>query len=447
MTEPGPVIVIFGITGDLSKRYLLPTLYSLFSRDLLPPNTAIIGTSRQSLATDALLDTIKQCVTEANGQCDPQVLEKIQGALRARKLNPDDSNDFIDLKRDLDKLDKDVKRVRLFYMSIPAEAYGPIVEQLGKAGLNDNSRSRLMLEKPFGNSLTSAQALINIVDKVFEEKQVYRIDHYLAKEGTLEIMNFRFSNPNFASIWNSKHISKVTVRALEAIGIENRADFYEQTGALRDFAQNHLMQLLATALMSVPQSIDSASIHQAKQDFLSSVMPADPSKAVRGQYQGYRQEVSQPDSTTETYVRFELASSSEKWQGAKLVLETGKQLSERLAEIVVDFKTSKGSANQVVFYIQPKEKIEFVSKVAEPAFDQAVNTADTSSSYKNRGNSWHMDAYERVLLDAIQGDQSLFASSTEILESWRIIQPLLDAWRTESGGPSIYRPGSAGPKD
>jgi glucose-6-phosphate 1-dehydrogenase len=446
MSRPGPVIVIFGITGDLSKRYLLPALYHLMRHDLLPADTKIVGISRRELTPEELLKTVELCVLETDKVCDPEGLKKVHQALQTQKLDPAHSGDFNALQEVLDNFDTGHKRTRLLYMSVPAGAYGPIVEQLGRAGLNDG-RTRLLLEKPFGSDLASAAQLIELVARVFDEEHVYRIDHYLAKEGAQNLLGFRSHNPAFIPLWNGKHIDTITVSANEAIGIEGRSSFYEQTGALRDFVQNHLVQLLATTLMDVPEELNSAAVHANKHAVLSKLAPANPGHATRGQYKGYRHETGNPESTVETYVRLELHSEAPQWQGATFVLETGKAMAERRAQIEVRFKAPPGQeANSLVFHIQPEEHISINLANSDKGFEAAARQANLDYRFKDApDNRQRLDAYERVLTDAVHGDQLLFAGSNEILESWRILQPLLDAWGRTGEGLVIYPKGSAYP--
>ncbi|HXE10394.1 MAG TPA: glucose-6-phosphate dehydrogenase, partial [Verrucomicrobiae bacterium] len=297
---PPPVIVIFGVTGNLSKRKLLPALYHLMRQQLLPPETRIVGISRRPLTSEELLNTVELCVLEKDNVCDPEGLKRVQEALSTIQLDPESPADFKELGKLLDGFDGSAKRNRLFYMSIPAAAYPPIIKNLATAGLNED-RNRLLLEKPFGYSLDSAEQLIKLLSKDFKESQIYRIDHYLAKETAQNLLAFRLHNPIFIPLWNAEHIRHIHIRATEAIGIEGRAAFYEQTGALRDFIQSHLMQLLSITLMDVPLDMSSQSIHLSKQHFLEELLPADPNTAVRGQYGGYRKEVDNPDSHVETY--------------------------------------------------------------------------------------------------------------------------------------------------
>ncbi len=441
-----PVIIVFGITGDLSKRKLLPALYHLLNQDLLPPDTKIIGISRRPLAVDELLSSVELCILDQDKVCDPTGLDRIRSALQTHQLEPDKPGDYTKLKELLESFDDKTRRERLFYMSIPAAAYGPIIKHLSSAGLNDE-HSRLLLEKPFGYDLASAQQLIELVGKDFDENHVYRIDHYLAKETAQNLLAFRLHNPIFTPLWNAEHIRRVHIRATETLDIEGRAGFYEQTGALRDLIQSHLMQLLSLTLMDVPTDMSSQAIHLSKEHFLEQLAPADPEQAIRGQYEGYRQEVKNPGSIVETYALLHLQSATERWQGVEIILETGKALSTKTTDITIEFKTPhERRRNSLTFQIQPDEGIGLDLVVKEPGFEDNMRHAVLDFRYATVfQHEQHIDAYERVLMDAVRGDQALFASDREVLATWNVLQPVLSAWQDSPKGLLSYKPGSDGP--
>lgn len=446
-TVPPPVIVIFGITGDLSKRKLLPALYHLFRQELLPEDTKIIGISRKPLTTEELLSTVELCVLEKDNVCDPAGLERVSRAIQTHQLDPEEPEDFRKLSETLASFDTaHAERTRLFYMSIPAAAYPPIIRNLAAAGLNED-RNRLLLEKPFGYDLDSAEKLIKLLSKDFQESQIYRIDHYLAKETAQNLLAFRLHNPIFIPLWNCEHIQRVHIRAIEKIDIEGRKDFYERTGALRDFIQSHLMQLLAITMMDVPADMDSPSIHIAKQSFLEQLLPADPAKAVRGQYDGYRKEVGNPGSNVETYACLHLKHSAERWQDTDIMLETGKAMDQKTTDITVEFKTPhERRRNSLIFRIQPGEGISLDLVAKEPGFTDRMHHAALDFRYRETfKDKQHIDAYERVLMDAVRGDQALFASDREVLATWRVLQPVIDSWEVGGKGLIMYEAGSKGP--
>lgn len=441
----GPIITVFGITGDLSKRKLLPAFYHLLSENLLPEDIRIIGVSRRPLDIDELLGSVELCVLEKDNVCNPDGIKKLRAALESIQIDPSGESagdDFQKLNARLQELDGDNPREHLFYMSIPPDAYAPIVKQLGEAGMNTD-RSRLLLEKPFGYDYDSAEQLITLVSQHFSEEQIYRTDHYLAKETAQNLLTFRLYNPIFSTLWNSQNIKKVHIRAIEEIGIEGRAEFYEQTGALRDLIQSHLLQLLALSLMDLPADLSSDQIHRSKQYFLEQVRPADPAQAVRAQYDTYRQEVNDPSSTTETFVRLHLKHSAERWQDLDIILETGKGLAKKDTSITIEFDTThEHPSNNLRFQIQPNEGISLDLVVKEPGLNNTMVHKALNFDYETAFKAdQHIDAYERVLLDAINGDQSLFASSNEVSATWRIIQPLLDSWKADSNDLKLYPAG------
>ena len=439
-----PVIVVFGITGDLSKRKLLPALYHLLSKDVLPEDTKIIGVSRKNLTTQELLDTVELCVLEKDNVCDPVGLKKVQAAIQTFQLDPDVGEDFDKLKILLDQIDGSKKRSRLIYMSTPSDAYSKIVQQLGEHHFND-SRTKLLLEKPFGHNLESAKDLIKIIKGHYSEEQIYRIDHYLAKETAQNLLAFRMHNSIFQSIWDSEHIHKVTIRAYESIGIQGRADFYEKTGALRDLIQSHLLQLLCITLMDTPQSMNSKSIHESKQSFLKNVEVAEPSKAIRAQYDSYKKEVNNPTSHVETFASVKITHDSKRWKNTEILLETGKGLDKKITEIIIEFVTPHEEIrNKLTFQIQPDEGIHLDLAIKEPGFETLMKHAELYFQYKDSfGEKNNVDAYERVLMDALRNDQSLFASDQEVLETWQILDPVISAWSKNDKGLIIYKKGAS----
>ncbi len=438
-----PIIVIFGITGDLSKRKLLPALYHLIKHDLLPENTQIIGTSRKDLTTDELISTVELCVLEKDQVCDPKVIEKIKNTWRTVKLNPNEKSDYKILSALISENDPGEEKIHMFYMSVPATAYGPIISGLAANNLNKDN-SRLLLEKPFGYDMKSAEELIHLINQYFKEKQIYRIDHYLAKDTAQNLLAFRLHNPIFKPLWNSEHIQSIHVKALETIGIEGRVNFYEQTGALRDFVQSHLMQLLSLVMMDLPQDMSSEELHRVKQIFFEGLDPADPEKALRAQYDSYKDEVKNDKSYTETYARLILNHRSSTWDGTEIILETGKAMAEKITVVTIEFKTPhERRRNSLTFHIQPNEGISLDLVVKEPGLEDAMRHAELNFSYNETFKDYeYIDAYERVLMDVVRGDQSLFASDREVLSTWKVLQGVLDKWQKNSDGLKIYSAGS-----
>jgi glucose-6-phosphate 1-dehydrogenase len=439
--KPEPtILVIFGITGDLAGRYLLPAIYHLFKDGLLPEQTEIVGITRGTTTTEELFERVEVCVNEVDKVCDPEALAQMQQHTSMFQMDLDDPAAYDKLLQRLNAVEdqKGLCLNRLYYLSIPPAAYHGVVRLLGERGLSDScqhnkAQTRLLVEKPFGYDLKSAEKLIAETAESFKEEQLFRIDHYLAKQTVRHILNFRLKNPGLEAIWNGEHVQNIDITASEAIGVEGRAKFYEPLGALRDFIQSHLMQIMGLVAMDLPGRLASGLIHKDKQALLEKVKPADPVQAVRGQYAGYREEVHNPESRTETYAAVTLNVDSSRWQNTTFRLATGKALKERKSEIVATFK----NGGRLVFRIQPDEAIS-----TDGPLEELTGPLDTDLS---GGGPAHPDAYERVLLDAIRGDHTLFATSQEVLASWRALQPVIEAWGKSAGGLIGYKPGSAEP--
>lgn len=451
------IIVIFGITGDLAKRKLLPALYQLYKNNLVHEQTRILGLSRQSLTVDELMENVELCVLEKDNICDPAVLQEIRSKLHMSQLDPANPDEYDELLNTLNALEAQVGMCmnRLYYLSIPPQVFATVVRNLGEKGLNGscqhgNAHTGLLVEKPFGYDLASAEELIRITTQQFKEEQILRIDHYLAKETAQNILAFRHYNPAFAQAWNDKDISQIIVRAYEKIGVEGRANFYDHVGALRDLIQSHLVQLLALVTLELPADrSDGAALHRAKQALLESISPADPALARRAQYTSYREEVQKPDSQTETFVRLQLHISNERWNDTEVILETGKGMDRKTTEIIVTF-ADKGAhtTNPLAFRLQPNEGIDIGLTVKKPGFDDMTQQVVMDFSYdKAFDGSTHPDAYVRVLVDALRGDHALFATSEEVVASWHILQPILDAWQQDGAQIAHYDLGWNGAGD
>lgn len=449
------IIVIFGITGDLASRYLLPALYHLFKDQLLHEHTEIIGLTRQGLSADELFDEVELCINEVDNICDPAALKEIKDKTHLLKFDPQNLDNYKELHQHLHELEEKhgLCMNRLYYLAIPPKLFPSAVQNLAAANLNTSCRhgvakTRLLVEKPFGSDLSSARELVKITSEAFNEEQVYRIDHYLTKETVQNILAFRRHNPIFSTIWDNAHIASLDILASEQIGVANRIAFYEGVGALRDVVQNHLLQLLAITTMEPPAELTSETVHQARQNLLTDIEPASAANAVRGQYATYRSESGNPDSNTETFARIFLNIDNQRWRGVPMTITTGKALAEKRTEIVITF-TADGDkrANTLTFRIQPNEGIHIQLRVKKPGFEHALADATMDFSYQQTFgvDSNHPGAYERVLVDAIKGDRTLFATSEEVLESWRIIEPVVEAWRDNSEGILAYENGSAGP--
>lgn len=450
------ILIIFGITGDLAKRKVLPALYHLTKDNLLPEGTKIIGVSRRELPIQSVINRVDLCVSEEGNVCDPDVLKRLESSLSMFKLDPLVEADYERLRNYLDQLEEEAKQCldRLYYLSIPPQVYSQLIERLGAAKLNQScshnkASVRLLVEKPFGFDVATASQLIADTSKVFNEDQIFRIDHYLAKETAQNILNFRLHNPAFASQWNGLHISAIHVIANEQIGIQNRINFYEQVGALRDLVQSHLLQLLSLTAMEMPEHLTSAEVHASKQAFIKNLIPPSDelgitNQAMRGQYDSYKSEVKKAQSNIETFVSIVLRSKDPNWKGTLFQLTTGKALEAKNTTIKVYF--GNDNPNVLSFRIQPDEGIDIDLLIEQPGFKRELRRVKMTFSYQTdfADSSGH-DAYERVLVDAIRGDHLLFATQEEVMASWRLLQPILTYWENNDSDLEIYPNGSTGP--
>jgi glucose-6-phosphate 1-dehydrogenase len=432
------VLIIVGITGDLSKRYLLPAIASLARAKALPEQFQIVGISRRDVTTSDVLGGLSSSL-------DTAYLAAHTTMYKMDLANPDE---YDTLSKYLDDLDKTTGQAaqRLFYLSVPPQFSSPIVECLGASGLSKRQTTKLLLEKPFGTDYSSAKEFISHLNRSFTETQIYRIDHYVAKEMTQNLIVFRNSNSIFKRTWNKDFIEKIDINVFEKIGIENRAIFYEQTGALRDVVQSHMLQLLALCLMKLPpignwQDVPALRLEALKQiHCLYDKVLAE--TVLRAQYKGYREEVGNPKSATETFVRLNLVSDDPLWKNVPITLTTGKNLAERSTEIRIYYKQIEPTeSNQLIFRIQPNEGIELCLWSKRPGYDWELEMVPLSFSLKGK-NQVIPDAYEKVFLDAIRSDHSLFTSSEEVLASWKILEPIQDDWSMQTDELTIYDIGS-----
>lgn len=419
---PSTTLAIFGVSGDLSRRYLLPALAEIAQSSDIMANLKILGLSRRQIEKSELLT---------------KSTSKLASRFEVLRMDYDRARDYQTLKHRLNKLAGDQV---IFYLAVPPQVVLPIVGQLGAGGLNSR-KYRLLMEKPFGTDLISAERLIKQISRHFKEEQIYRIDHYLAKEAAQNIAVFLGSNALFRDVWNNKFIQKIDIAAEESIGIESRAEFWEQTGSLRDFVQSHLMQLAALVLMAPsPDVFDFSMVQPRRLAALKQLKLADAGAAVKAQYESYRQEVGNPASKTETFVSLELRSSDPKWRGVPIRLTTGKRLKEKLTEIRIYFKkTQSAQTNLLKLRIQPKEAIELELWVKKPGYDHRLQKLPLDFAYQQYFDRLPK-AYEQVIVDAIRSRNNLFASSQEVLASWKVLKPLLADW--DSRTPIIYKAGS-----
>lgn len=423
------ILVIVGISGDLAQRKLLPAIREIAQAKALPEAFRIIGISRRHLK---LADVA------------PDGDEFWEHHLELRQMDLDSKQAYHDLAKQLEGIERSLggSAQRLFYLSVPPSAALTVVEHLGETGLAEKTDTKLLLEKPFGTDLASAEQLVKDLEKHFKEDQVYRIDHYLAKEMAQNLVVFRSANPIFSQTWSSEFIANIEVVACQKIGIEGRAHFYEQTGALRDLVQSHLLQLLALTLMELPKLDDWKSIPRLRYEALSNLMPA--TAAVRGQYQGYKDEVKNVLSTVETFTSVQLESKDPRWKGMPIKLTTGKSMDDDYTEIRVAYKGEGNTeANLLTLRIQPDEAVCVGLWVKKPGYEWQIEQHPLSFHYKHHFEDRLADAYERVFVDAMKSDHTLFATSDEVIESWRVLAPIQADWAKSSQDLIVYPPGSS----
>jgi glucose-6-phosphate 1-dehydrogenase len=425
-------LVIIGITGDLARRKLLPAIERIAAAGQLPADFTIIGISRRPVTLDEVFAPLPRHAAE------PYAF--MRQHLHMYQMNLERPEDYEELRIKLHTAHPDGQV--LFYLSVPPQIAQPIIEHLGNAGFGAGDHTKLLLEKPFGSDLGTAGELIDHIHRHFAERHVYRIDHYLAKEMAQNLLIFRSGNSLFKRTWNRDFIERIEIIGTESIGIEGRATFYEQTGALRDIVQSHLLQLAALTLMDLPPNSEFSAVPAARLAALQALEPASPDQARRGQYHGYRQEVQNGHSATETFVSLGLHSSAPRWQGVPITITAGKALDATHTEIHLYYRQEDaGEANRLTLRIQPREGIELSLWSKRPGYSRELECVQLRFNYHEQGQL--SEAYEQVLLDAIAGNHTLFTSGDEVLAAWRILAPVQAAWASNDAGLITYRPGSS----
>jgi glucose-6-phosphate 1-dehydrogenase len=476
-TADSCLLVIFGASGDLTRRKLIPSLYNLACVGCMNPQFEVLGVGRTQMSSEEFRAKLREGASQSGDTRDFNDARWKEFEQRLHYFVGDPSKDeFYDqLKERLGEMRKSVSTSNhLFYVSTPASVAGPIVEGLARAGLNmgDGGWSRIILEKPFGHDLKSAQELNAVVHKSFDEKDVFRIDHYLGKETVQNILVFRFGNSLFEPVWNRNYIDHVEITAAETVGVEGRAGFYEETGALRDMVANHLLQLLALTAMEPPIEFEADSVRGQKVQVLRSIRPMTveevASRTVRGQYgpgqiggkpvPGYREEKGvKKDSTTETYAAVEFYVDNWRWAGVPFYIRTGKHLPRQVSEIRVHFKRTPQAlfsaapyehvgTNVITLRIQPDDGISIAFDVKQPGDHMRALAVDANFSYETAFGSKGPPAYETLLLDSMRGEATLFTRHDEVEAEWRIITPIEEGW-AQLPAPAFpnYAAGSEGP--
>jgi glucose-6-phosphate 1-dehydrogenase len=473
------VVVIFGATGDLAHRKLLPAIYNLAHDGALPERFELVGVARRDESDADFRQLATQSIERfSRRRPDGDVLAGLLDDVRYVAGTFDEESVYTELGRTLKQLDeKDGRKLnRVFYMATAPEFFPVIAERLGEAGLNarEDAETRLVVEKPFGYDLQSARALNAQVLEVFDESQIFRIDHYLGKETVQNLLALRFANALFEPVWNRNFVDHVQITAAEDIGIEGRAGYYDRAGALRDLVQNHMLQLLSLLTMEPPSAFDADRVRDEKVKVLEAIVPPQVeevrSMAVRAQYgagvaggkpvPGYLEEQGvPPDSRTETYAGLRLHVSNWRWAGVPFYLRTGKRLPRRVTEIVVTLKPvphvafqSRGSVgiqpNQVILTVQPDEGVAVSLGAKIPGPTLRIRPVSMEFHYGTAFVSESPEAYERLILDAMRGDATLFTRNDEIEALWGIVDPILTAWHEDTSSPvAQYPAGSQGPEE
>jgi len=466
--EPPPpqAIVVFGASGDLTKRKIIPALYNLCRDGLLPEKVAIIGYARSEWSEDDFRAHARDSVTEfSRTPFDEQHWKRFSDLLHYVQGEFHEEHCFSHLMEELDHLDAELGFAgrRLYYCATPPSAFPLIIQRIGEAG--NPGDPRIVIEKPFGHDLASAKELNKTVHGVFDELRVFRIDHYLGKETVQNILMFRFANSLFERIWNSDALDHIQITVAEDIGVEGRGAYYEEAGAIRDILQNHVLQVLAFLAMEPPRSLEAEAIRDEKVKLLRAIHPFKPDDLVRGQYvtcevdgktvPGYHDEdgVSK-DSTTETYSAVRAHIDNWRWTGIPIYLRTGKRLPRRTTQVVVFFREAPGYlfessgmaagvADHIAIQIQPDEGISLAFNAKEPGPELSIKPVHMTFSYSEAFKAEPAEAYERLLHEAMEGDHTLFIREDEVERSWEIVQPILD----DPGPVSPYPANTWGPPE
>ncbi|HZS92529.1 MAG TPA: glucose-6-phosphate dehydrogenase [Chloroflexota bacterium] len=478
---PEPLaLVIFGATGDLAHRKLVPALFSLATSNLLPDKLAIIGFGRSGRDEDDFRQGLRDALNASGKRVRDDAWKEFAAHISYMSGHYDDVESFHRLSAELDRLDETAGTAnhRLFYLATPPSAYADIVRQLGASGLNvshvEDGWARIIVEKPFGHDLESARALNHCIHEVFQESQIYRIDHYLGKETVQNIFVLRFVNGIFEPLWNRRYVDNVQITVAETLGVEGRGGYYDTAGAARDMLQSHLLQLLTLTAMEPPSTFTANKVRDEKVKVLDALTLASDDDVsccvVRGQYgrgmidgramPGYRDEPDvAPNSITETYVAAKLMIDNWRWAGVPFYLRTGKRLPKTVSEVAIQFRRAphvmlpKGAQanphyNVLVLRIQPDDGLALRIDVKAPGPGMRVRPVDMSFLYKDAFGSHSPDAYERLLLDAMRGDSTLFARTDEVEMAWALVTHILNAWSKEDVRQlPVYPAGTWGPAE
>jgi glucose-6-phosphate 1-dehydrogenase len=476
------IIVIFGGSGDLTRRKLIPALFNLHRQDLLPDRLVILGASRSEYTDESYKQLMSESIEEFSDKkpVERKDLEEFSEHILYQRTFPDSDDHYSALADRLADLEKErgIQSNNLFYLAVPPSAYMEIARRLGAQGLNrqdvNGGWKRIVIEKPFGYGLKSARELNRSLKRVFREEQIYRIDHYLGKETVQNLLALRFSNGIFEPLWNGKYIDHVEVTSVENIGIENRGSYYDRAGALRDMVQNHMLQLVGLIAMEPPARFNPDTVRDETHKVFQSLRILSPGdvaeNVIRGQYTestisgkrvpGYRGEVDvAPESRTETFVAMKFCIDNWRWGGVPFYIRAGKRLPTRVTEVVINFKktphymfshSDKGeiNCNQLVVRIQPDEGILLRIGMKLPGAGYQIKNVSLDFHYSDLVNTYIPDAYERLLLDGMLGDATLYARADAVEACWEFVDPILEVWKDN---PDLrvygYPAGTWGPRE
>ncbi len=452
-------LVIFGATGDLARRKILPGLYRRWKEGQIPEGAAIIGAARSEMS---------------RAEFQAQVTSALEEFLPKDELQPDVLAGFMDMlgyvaidargEGGWQALGEHMREgvVRAFYFSVAPSLFGDLAQRLHQRGIADRD-SRIVVEKPFGKDLQTARALNQVLAEYFHEDQIYRIDHYLGKETVQNLMAVRFANILFEPLWNAQFVDHVQITVAETVGVDGRGEYYDNSGAMRDMVQNHLMQLLCLIAMEPPHCFEPDAMRDEKLKVIRALDPLRPGDYVRGQYRGnggadYLTEAGNPESRTESFIAMKLHVSNWRWKGTPFYLRTGKRLKSRVSEIAITFKEPPHSIfgesnlwreNVLVIRLQPDEGMDLRVMIKEPGPGgmRLKDVALDMSFAEALGNDLYVpDAYERLIMDVIRGNQTLFMRGDEVEAAWAWVDPIIEGWETRGDRPEPYDPGSTGPE-
>jgi glucose-6-phosphate 1-dehydrogenase len=443
--------ILFGGTGDLAKNKIIPALFDLKLKKCLPPNYKILGFSRKDLSDSDYREFAAKAIEKKGNNYNADVVAEFLNSIHYTQGDINDLETYGGLSLKLKKMDdeKSVCSNKIFYLAVPPNLYEPVFKNLNSANLIkscddgfSDTWTRILVEKPFGSNSNEAQKLDKMLGKLFEEKQIFRIDHYLAKEVLQNIVSFRFSNPIFMPVWNRDHVEKIELSIFETNDASDRGHFYDSIGALRDVGQNHILQMLALVTMEDPGGITFEKIRKARKELLSKIVPADRNPenyAYRAQYIGYKNEEGVSDkSETDTFFQLKLNIDNKRWKGVPIYLQSGKALGQKLVRIKIKFKPKEtcvcpvndicNYGNEITIDVQPEEKISIKFWSKKPGLSFGVEEKELSFNY-GEDQKLLTDAYQKVLFDCILGDQTLFNSTDEVAMQWELISKISKSWK------------------